>query len=156
MKTAALAFILAIPLIGASSCDQRFEEAQGIHTVKDPANPGHYLVAEDADGGKVGRVLSTAQGAGSGIPIVGQIIGGLGLLASLAHSIALARAKSRVQAENDEYDRTHTATSQGLQNFVNASPAEVGKALIEHLDAAHDAHSVDAAHQDDLQPTLKG
>lgn len=147
--------VLALLVGGASSCEQKFEEAQGVHVVKDPANPGHYIVVEDADGGKVGRTLSTAQGAGSGIPLVGQALTVVGLVAAASKAIALSRAKSRVEADNAEYDRTHVATNNGLQSFVDSQPKSIGDALLAELDHAHDTAQVPATHQDALQPVPK-
>jgi hypothetical protein len=137
-------------LVGASSC----EEAQGIKTIPDPEHPGHYKVIEVQDG-KVSQILSTAQGVTSGIPIAGQVVMGLGIVAQLLHQYSLAKAKARVQAENDEYDRTHAASNAGLQSFVDSQPPAVGAALISELDHAHDAANVPAAHQDAIQPIPK-
>jgi hypothetical protein len=144
--------VLMLPVMGATSCDQKLEEAQGIHTIKDPVNPGHYVVIEDSGGGKVGKVLTTASGATSGIPIAGQIIGLITLLATASHSVLVARAKARVDAQNAEYDRTHDASNAGLQSFVDSQPPAVGVALIAELDHAHDAANVPAEHQDAIQP----
>jgi hypothetical protein len=154
MKTVRLLLLalLIIPATGATSCDQKLEEAQGIHTIKDPVNPGHYVVIEDPDGGKVGKVLTTASGATSGIPIIGQAIGLLTLLGTLTHSVLVSRAKARVDAQNAEYDRTHVASKAGLQSFVDSQPHAVGAALIDELDHAHDAANVPAEHQDAIQP----
>lgn len=147
--------ILALLVGGASSCEQKFEEANGVRVFKDPEHPGHYIVQEDAGGGKVGQVLSTAQGATSGIPLLGQGIAVLTLLGTAAKALALSRAKARVQAKNDEYDRTHTATNAGLQSFIDAQPKSVGDSLVAEIDHAHDAAQVPADHQDAIQPIAR-
>lgn len=146
---------LALAMMGVSSCEQKLAEQSGIKTIPDPNNPGHVIVVEVDGGGNIGKVLSTAQGTAGGIPIVGQVLMGVSMLAQLMHQVLLKRAKTAAQDLNEEYDRSHAATNAGLQSFVDSQPAVVGHALVAEIDHAHDAADVLAEHQDAIQPVTK-
>jgi len=147
-------FLLCLPLMGASSCEEKVAAEYGITVVENPPGSGKYTVVQDPNKGNIGKALTIAQDATSGTPL-GPIVGGVSLVGSLLYNILLARAKSRAAALNEQHEATHDATSLALQNFVNTQPADVGKALIAHLDSVHDHMEVPAEHQDWIQPMQK-
>jgi hypothetical protein len=142
-------------MMGASSCEESVAEKYGIKIKENPPGSGKYVVVEDPAHGQIGATVEIAQNATSGIPIAGQVVGGLSLLSSLLYNFLLGRAKARAQEMTDQHETTHDATSLALQNFVNTQPAEVGKALIAHLDSVHDHMEIPADHQDWIQPIQK-
>lgn len=146
--------LLCFSLCGASSCEEKAMAEYGLKIAKDPVT-GLYKVVEDPAHGQVGQIVQVAQDATSGIPVAGQIVGGVSLLSSLLYGFLKRRAQAQADALNAQHEDTHTATALALQNFVNTQPVEVGKALIAHLDSVHDHMDVPADHQETIQPVLK-
>jgi hypothetical protein len=153
-----LALLIALPMLGASSCEQKAEEAVGVHT--DPAT-GKVTVTppEQSPAGKAvavaGAVAETAlPGVGTLIhigltgllTIFSGVFGGIALKRSgqldVAHA-ALGAATTAIQA-----------TASGLQQAVNVLPPEHAATLVKVLDVAHDAAQVAGHLQDALQPNL--
>lgn len=174
MMRVTLFWLLACLALGVGGCDDedviKAAAAKGIFLqkkqVEDPPGSGKmaekYVVVKDPSQDAVGGALQTAKDATSGLPILPQALAIITLLTSLGGNWLqkrmqlIADKKNAELAEaNDRHDATHTATSLGLQNFVNSQPLEIGKALIDHLDSVHDHMDVPAEHQDLLQPTLK-
>lgn len=147
--------LFCFSLCGATGCEEKLAEKYGIKIQEDPPGSGKYKVIEDPAHGQIGQTVEIAQNATSGIPIAGQVVGGLSLLSTLAYSILKARAYAKVEELNSQHDDTHNATALALQNFVNSQPHDIGKALVAHLDAVHDHMDVPADHQDLIQPALK-
>lgn len=140
--------LMAVTLCGISSCEEKAAEQYGMKIQEDPKNPGKYIVTEDPARGNVGKVLTTAKEATDGIPIAGQIVGGLSLVGNVLYAFLRRRMQAKVEAMNN-------ATNAGLQSFVDAHPPAIGQALLAELDHAHDAAGVHAEHQDAIQPLTK-
>lgn len=174
MLRAFLFGVMMVLALGVGGCDDedviKAAAAKGIFLqkkqVEDPPGSGKliekYVVVQDPAQDKINNALRTAQDYAGGVPIAGQIIGGLFLLSSLGGNLLMKKLKeiadkknAELAAENEQHEKTHDATSLALQNFVNASPPEVGKALVEHIDSVHDHMEIPAEHQDWLQPSLK-
>lgn len=173
MRSIILALFVASALT-INGCDDddiiKAAAAKGIFLqkkqVEEPAGSGKlvekYIVITDPSRSPIDQGLGAAQGLLGGVPVVGQILGILGLLTSLGGNYlqkrmqAIADKKNaELAAQNKQHEDTHDATSLALQNFVNAHSAEIGKALVGHLDSIHDHMDVPAEHQDWLQPLIK-
>ncbi len=168
----AMLWAFALPML--VGCDDediiKAAAAKGIFLqkkqVEEPAGSGKmvekFVVVTDAGKDKIGQITDTAQGLFGGVPIVGQIIGVVALLGSLGKNYLQKRMQdiadkknAELAAQNAQHEATHDATSLALQNFVNASPADIGKSLVAHLDSVHDHMDVPAEHQDWIQPVTK-
>lgn len=173
-----LSLLLLIPLLimagGMMGCDDediiKAAAAKGIFLqkkqVEEPAGSGKmvekFVVVQDPTKSPIDQGLGAAQGIAGGIPVVGQILGILGLVSSLGGNYLLNRMKAiadkknaELAAQNEQHEATHNATSLALQKFVDVHPPEIGKALVDHLDSVHDHMEVPAEHQDWIQPALK-
>lgn len=152
MMTVFLLGVLTFVCLGASSCEEKMEEANGVRVVKGP--DGKYYAEVQPGGGPVQQGVKVAQDATSGSPLAP--ITALGsVAANLLQAWLLARAKARAAQMNDELAKAHDATNAGLQSFVDSQPQAVGHALIAELDHAHDAAAVSATMQDAIQPVVR-
>lgn len=121
-----------------------------------------YVVFQDPTKDKVDNAIKTAQDYGGSIPIVGQVLGGLLFLSSVAGNLlqkklqAIADKKNAELAyANQKHEDTHAATALAMQQFVDTHPPEIGKALITQLETVHDHMEVPAEHQETLIPDPK-
>ena len=157
-----LASLCLFVLPGATSCEQKAEEAVGVNTVTDPST-GKATVTVDPSGGPVGSVVKTAAG------IAATVAPGPGTIASIAANgvltvlvgIFAAIAKKRAgqlstsQVALSAANTAINATASGLQAVVNTLPADHAATLVHVIDLAHDAANVAGHLQDLIQPTLQ-